>query len=147
MRSINVSKRISAAPAKVWAVLADFPNIAAWNSGVTKSFSTSDSTSGVGAQRHCDLAPFGALEETVKEWDEESRLVISIDSAKKLPMAHGLATFTLSPAGEETTVAIDYAYQPKFGFVGQILGSIALDGQFTKGFNAFLRDLDKAARK
>lgn len=147
MRSIKVSKRISAAPATVWAVLADFPNIAAWNSVVTKSFSTSDSTSGVGAQRHCDLAPFGALEETVKEWDEASRLVISIDSAKKLPMAHGLATFTLSPAGEETNVTIDYAYQPKFGFVGQILGSIALDGQFTKGFNGFLKDLDKAARK
>jgi len=147
MRSIKVSKRISATPAAVWAVLADFPNIAAWNSGVAKSFSTSDSTSGVGAQRHCDLAPFGALEETVKEWDEASRLVISIDSAKKLPMAHGLATFSLSPTGEETIVTIDYAYQPKFGFVGQILGSIALDGQFTKGFNGFLKDLDKASRK
>lgn len=147
MRSIEVSKRISAPPAAVWAVLADFPNIAAWNSGVAKSFSTSDSTSGVGAQRHCDLAPFGALEETVKEWDEASRMVISIDSAKKLPMARGVATFTLSPTGEETMVTIDYAYQPKFGLVGQILGSIALDGQFTKGFNAFLRDLDKAVRK
>ena len=82
MRSIKVSRRIPTAPAKVWAVLADFPNIATWNTGVSKSFATSDSTGGVGAQRHCDLAPFGELEETVKEWDDTRRMVISIDSAK-----------------------------------------------------------------
>ncbi len=83
MRSIKVSRRIPAAPTKVWAVLADFPNIAKWNTGVTKSFATSDSRGGMGAQRHCDLAPFGELEETVKEWDDTRRMVISIDSAKK----------------------------------------------------------------
>ncbi len=81
MRSIKVSRRIPSAPAKIWAVLADFPNIATWNTGVAKSFATSDSTGGVGAQRHCDLAPFGELEETVKEWDETRRMVIRIDSA------------------------------------------------------------------
>ena len=146
MRAIKVNRRISAAPAAVWAVLADFPNIAAWNSGVAKSFSTSESTSGVGAQRHCDLAPFGALEETVKEWDEARRLVINIDSAKKLPMSRGVATFILGAAGEDgTDVTIEYAYQPKFGVLGQLLGSIALDGQFTKGFNGFLKDLDTAS--
>ncbi|MFP6690296.1 MAG: SRPBCC family protein [Alphaproteobacteria bacterium] len=142
MRSITVKRRISAAPAAVWAVLADFPNIAAWNSSVTKSFSTSESTSGVGAQRHYDLAPFGALEETVKEWEEERRLVVNIDSAKKLPMSRGAATFLLNAAGDGAT---EVANQPKFGVIGQLLGSIALDGQFTKGFTAFLKDFDTAS--
>ena len=139
MRSITVKRRTSAAPA---AVLADFPNIAAWNSGVMKSFSTSESTSGVGAQRHCDLAPFGALEETVKEWEEERRLVVNIDSVKKLPMSRGVATFLLNAAGDGAT---EVANQPKFGVIGQLLGSIALDGQFTTGFTAFLKDLDTAS--
>ena len=75
MRSINVSRRIPSAPENVWAILADFPNIATWSSGVAKSFATSDSVAGVGAQRHCDLAPFGELEETVKEWDDTRRMV------------------------------------------------------------------------
>ena len=118
MRSIKVSRRISAAPADVWAVLADFPNIAAWNSGVAKSFSTSEATDGVGARRHCDLAPFGELEETIKEWDEPHRLVVSIDSAKKLPIAHGLVTFVLVPAEDATETSIEYAYKPKFGLLG-----------------------------
>jgi uncharacterized protein YndB with AHSA1/START domain len=147
MRSIKVSRRIPSAPAKVWAVLADFPNIATWNTGVSKSFATSDSTDGIGAQRHCDLAPFGELEETVKEWDETRRMVISIDSAKKLPIAHGEVTFVLIPVDDATEVSINYAYKPKFGVLGQIIGNVALDGQLTKGFNGFLKDLDAASQR
>ena len=147
MRTIDVSRRIPSGPGKIWAVLADFPNIATWNTGVTKSFATSDRTGGVGAQRHCDLAPFGELEETVKEWDEASRMVISIDSAKKLPIAHGEVTFVLSPADDATEVSVTYIYQPKFGLLGQIMGSLVLDGQLTKGFKGFLKDLDAASQR
>ncbi len=147
MRSSRLSRRIPTAPEKVWAILADFPNIATWNRGVAKSFATSDSTSGVGAQRHCDLAPFGELEETVKEWDDVRRMVISIDSAKKLPIAFGEVTFVLSPADDATEVSLHYAYQPKFGLLGEIMGSVALDRQLTKGFRGFLKDLDTASQR
>ena len=147
MRSINVSRRIPSSPANVWAVLADFPNIATWNRGVAKSFATSDSTGGVGAQRHCDLVPFGELEETVKEWDDPRRMVVSIDSAKKLPIAHGEVTFVLSPTDDATEVSVNYTYKPKFGLLGQIIGSLALDGQLTKGFKVFLKDLDAASQR
>ncbi len=147
MRSVKVSRRIFSAPEDVWAVLADFPNIATWNSAVAKSFATSESTGGVGAQRHCDLAPFGELEETVKEWDDTRRMVISIDSTKNLPIAHGEVTFVLSPVDDATEVSVDYTYKPKFGFLGQFMGSLALDGQLNKGFTVFLKDLDAASKR
>ena len=147
MRSISMSRRVPAAPEKVWAVLADFPNIATWNRGVAKSFATSDSTGGVGAQRHCDLAPFGELEETVKEWDDVRRMVIGIDSAKKLPIASGEVTFVLRPVDDATEVRLHYAYQPKFGLLGEIMGSVVLDRQLTKGFGGFLKDLDTASQR
>jgi uncharacterized protein YndB with AHSA1/START domain len=147
MRSINVSRQIPSAPEKVWAVLADFPNIASWNTGVAKSFATSGSTSGVGAQRHCDLAPFGELEETIKEWVDARRMVISIDSAKKLPIARGEVAFVLVPSDGGTEIRVNYAYQPKFGLLGQIMASLALDRQLTKGFNGFLKDLDTASQR
>ena len=150
MRSIRASRRIASTPDKVWAVLADFPNIAAWNRGVAKSFATSESTDGVGAQRHCDVTPFGELEETVREWDDTRRMVVSIDSAKKLPVAHGEAIFTLGTEDDATEdgateVSVDFTYQPKFGFLGQIMGSLALDRQLTKGFKGFLKDLEVAS--
>lgn len=147
MRSIEVHRNIPAASAKVWAVLADFPNIASWNTGVKKSFATSQSTGGVGTQRHCDLAPFGELEETIKEWDDTRCMVVSIDSAKKLPIAHAEVTFELSPADDATEVTVTYAYQPKFRLLGQIMSRLVLDGQLTKGFNAFLQDLEVAATR
>ncbi len=146
MRVVRVSRRIDASRTKVWAVLADFPNIADWNRGVSRSYATSDATAGVGAKRHCDLAPVGALEETVTGWREEERWEIKIDSAAKLPIAHGLATFILSSVDTATDVSVEYSYEPKFGFLGQLMGRLMLDGQLTKGFAAFLKDLERAAR-
>ena len=127
-----------------WAVLADFPNIARWNSGVAKSFATSESVAGVGAQRHCDLSPTGTLEETIREWDPENRMVVSIDSATRLPIRRGEVTFTLTGEGEGSTTAIDYRYETKWGPIGRLMGPM-LDGQLTKGFTGFLADLEKAA--
>ena len=147
MRTIEVERDIDAPQSSVWAVLADFPNIASWNSGVKKSFSTSDTTQGVGAQRHCDLAPAGALEETFQVWEPDSRLEISIDSASGLPIRHGLAKFALEASGSGTRVTIAYCYEPKFGPLGQLMGRLVMDGQLTKGFTGFLKDLDRAARE
>lgn len=146
MRVVKAKKQIGATPDKVWAVLADFPNIANWNSGVSRSYATSDATTGVGAKRHCDL-PIGSLEETVTGWEEEKRMEIKIDSAARLPIAHGLATFTLNGADAATDVSIEYSYKPKFGFLGHLMGRFVLDGQFAKGFAGFLKDLDEASRK
>ena len=147
MRVVKVSRQIDASPTRVWTVLADFPNIADWNSGVNRSYSTSDATAGVGAKRHCDLAPIGALEETVTGWDEDRRLEIRIDSAAKLPIVHGLATFTLDSADAGTDVHIEYSYQPRFGFLGQLMGRFVLDTQLTRGFARFLKDLEQASRE
>ena len=147
MRVVKAKRQIGASPAKVWAVLADFPNIADWNRGVNRSYATSDATAGVGAKRHCDLVPMGELEETVTGWDEEKSMEIKIDSAAKLPIAHALATFTLSGADAATDVSIEYSYEPKFGFLGHLMGRLMLDAQLTKGFTGFLKDLEHASRK
>ena len=146
MRVIRVSRQIEGSRDKVWAVLADFPNIAAWNSGVNQSYSTSEATTGVGAKRHCDLAPTGALEETIVRFEEGKFLEISIDSAAKPPIARGLASFTLSGDDGTTDVSIEYGYEPKFGFLGQLMGSLILDRQLTKGFTGFLKDLEQASQ-
>lgn len=146
MREISVDRTIEAPPAAVWKVLADFPNIADWNSGVKLSRSTSDSTGGVGATRHCDLAPVGELEETIAEWDPENKMVVSIDSTAKLPIKHGLVTFSLDEQSDSvTTTSIRYEYEPGYGPIGKMMGPM-VDKQLTKGFGGFLEDLDAAAQ-
>jgi uncharacterized protein YndB with AHSA1/START domain len=145
MRNIKLDRKLDASRSAVWAVLADYPNIASWNSGVNKSFSTGAATEGVGATRHCDLAPMGGLEETIREWEPESKLAISIDKASKLPIKSGLATFTMAESGEATDFTLSYDYEPKFAPLVFIMGPM-LDKQFKKGFSGFIDDLEKAAR-
>ncbi len=139
MRSVHVSRQMSAPRSAVWSVLADFPNISTWNGGVKDSHATSEATAGVGAQRHCDLAPVGTLEETIAEWVDGERMVVNIDSATKLPIERGVATFSL---GDDTTT-IDYEFEPK-GLIGRLTAPL-LARQLTKGFGGFLADLDAAA--
>ena len=127
------------------AVLADYPNIASWNTGIKQSFATSQATEGVGAMRHCDLAPMGALEETVKEWEPESKMVISIDSATRIPIKRGQMTFSLAEAGDNTDFQMSYDYEPKLAFLSFVVGPM-LDKQLRKGFGGFLDDLEPAAQ-
>lgn len=138
-RTISLARHLDVPPDAVWAVLADFPNISVWNSGVKSSHSTSTADQGVGATRHCDLAPLGALEETVREWEPGRRMVISIDEARRLPIRTATATFVIEPDGDGTEISIDYQYDPQ-GPVGAVL-----DRQLTKGFTGFIDDLARAA--
>lgn len=144
MREIEVSRDMTAGRPEIWSVLADFPNISAWNGGVKASRATSEATGGVGATRHCDLAPMGALEETVQEWVPEERMVISIDESKRLPIKSGLVTITLGDGTASSPTTLHYAYQPGLGPLGAVIGPL-LDKQLSKGFTGFLEDLDKAA--
>jgi uncharacterized protein YndB with AHSA1/START domain len=130
---------MNASPDAVWAVLADFPNIAAWNGGVKTSYATSATIEGVGARRHCDLAPIGTLEETVREWEPARRMVVSIDEARRLPLRSATATFVIEPNRAGAEVSIEYSYDPQ-GPVGRMM-----DRQLSKGFAGFLADLERAA--
>jgi len=48
MRKISVNREIQVPRAAVWDVLGDFPNIAACDRGVTKSYATGDVADSVG---------------------------------------------------------------------------------------------------
>ena len=146
MRTISVGRSLAAPRSAVWNVLADFPGISKWNSGITDSYSTSEATEGVGAQRHCDVAPMGALEETVVEWSPEDKMVVSIDEAQKLPIRRGEMTFLLGEDGERTTYSMTYRYVPKGGPLSFVFGPF-LDRMLTKGFNGFVDDLETEASR
>lgn len=143
MRSIQVQRTIPASPQAVWDVLADFPNISQWNSGVKTSHATGP-IEGVGAMRHCDLAPLGSLEEVVSAWEERTKMTVEIE-ASKLPLKRGEVTFDLTSDDDTaTTVVVTYNYTSKLPFLDPILGK-TMDKQLASGFDGFLEDLDKAA--
>ena len=87
------------------AVLADYPNIADWNSGVDASCSLGTPPGGGGAKRRCELTPGATLHATVTQWDEQERTVIDIGEITKMQSQHATMTFTLD--GGMTTSARD----------------------------------------
>lgn len=147
MRNVTIERTLAASKAAVWGVLADFANIADWNDGVSASYATNDVVDGVGAKRHCDLAPMGTLEETVQEWEPEARMVISIDSVTRLPIKRGLMTFSLNEGGSEsaTPFTLNYDFEPGGGILSFITGPL-LQRQLAKGFAGFLDNLESAAQ-
>ena len=104
MRNVKLERTLAAPRSSVWAVLADYHNIADWNDGVKKSYAIGDAIEGVGAQRQTELVPTGAMRmrETVAEWVPEERMVIAIDKVEKMPVKQARMTFTLSDDGETT---------------------------------------------
>jgi uncharacterized protein YndB with AHSA1/START domain len=144
MRNVRVERTLAVGRSSVWAVLADYPNIADWNHGLKNSYAIGEATEDVGAQRQTELIPAGAMRETVVEWVPEEKMVIAIDEIEKMPVKQARMTFTLS--GDETTVVgMTYEYEPKGGPLAFIVGPI-LDRQMSKGFNGFIDYLEPAAQ-
>lgn len=145
MRNIRVARTVAAPRATVWAVLADYPNISAWNDGVQNSYAIGEALEGVGAQRQCELIPSGAMRETVKEWIPEEKMVIAIDQIEKLPLKGATMTFTLAERGEKTPFRMSYDFDPKGGPFAFVVAAM-LSRPMNKGFNGFIDSLEKAAQ-
>jgi len=146
MRNVKLERTLAAPQSSVWAVLADYPNIADWNDGVKNSYAIGDATEGVGAQRQTELAPDGKMRmrETVTEWVPEERMVMAIDKMEKMPVKQARMTFTLSGGDETTLFTMSYNYEPK-GALWSFLGPV-LDRQFGKGFSGFIDLLEPVAQ-
>ena len=145
MRNIKIERTVAAPRANVWAVLADYPNIAEWNDGVQNSYAIGEAVDGVGAQRQCELTPSGAMRETVSEWVPEEKMVIAIDQIEKMPVKDATMTFTLADNGETTPFTMSYDYDPKGGPLAFVVAAM-LSRPMNKGFNGFIDGLEKAAR-
>ncbi len=147
MRNVEVERTVAAPRSSVWAVLADYPNIADWNDGVTKSYGIGDAAEGIGAVRQCELAPNGSMQmrETVAEWVPEEKMVIAIDQIEKMPVKRATMTFSMSDGGDTTSFTMRYEYEPKGGPLAALYGPM-MDKQMRKGFNGFVDSLQTAAQ-
>ena len=146
MRNVRFERTLGAPRSSVWSVLADYPNIADWNEGLTKSYAIGDATEGVGAQRQTELVPDGAMRmrETVAEWVPEEKMVLTVDKIEKMPVKRARMTFTLS--GDVTPMlTLSYDYEPKGGPLGSILG-LMIDRQMKKGLSGFVNNLESEAQ-
>ena len=142
MTHLMTSVYINASPDHVWRILSDFGNVYRYNPSVPTSCSTGEESSGLGATRHCDLAPFGSVEERIIEFEEGSRLVVDIfDSEKLPPFEHSIADLKIESEGTGTRFVGTLDYQLKGGALGRALNSAGARRSFEKAWTRFTAGL------
>ncbi|MEO6457712.1 MAG: SRPBCC family protein [Chloroflexia bacterium] len=142
MSSFTTETRIDAPVDKVWAALADIGAIHRWNPGVVQSHVTTDSASGIGAGRHCDLGGRNYLKEEVVEWSMGKRLTMRITDTN-LPFKSADIRFRLQAGGSSTIVTVSPDYSLKFGLLGKMLDRLYVRGNYMKGMRALLSGLKR----
>ncbi len=141
MGSFSTEIQIDAPKEKVWEVLADLGGIYKWNPGVSHSRSTSESSGGEGATRHCDLSnPSGYLEERAFDWREGEGYKIDIFESS-FPIERNVVEFTVRADRDGTIVSVSPDYRLKFGPIGALLDRLILGRQMRKGMENLLAGL------
>jgi hypothetical protein len=144
-RHIRVQRRMAASTESVWALFADFPNLASHWRGLRATRAIGDQTGGVGARRRVELKPIGGMDETVTIWEEGRRIDTQNLPSASVPFKHAESTLTLEPDAEGTLATFDYRYVPRGGPLGRLAGPL-IDKMLTGTFTDMLAATDEAAR-
>jgi hypothetical protein len=135
---------MSASTGSVWALYADFPNLASHWTGLRATSAIGDQAGGVGARRQVRLKPVGRMEETVTVWEEGHRIDTQNQPSWSVPFKQARSSLTLEPDGEGTVTTFDYHYLPRGGPLGRITGPL-IDRMLTATFADMLAASEKAA--
>ncbi len=143
-RHLTVRRQAAASCDSVWAVCADFPNLADHWDGLKASRPIGDQTRGVGARRQVDLKPVGALVETVTAWEQGRTLATTNQPSALVPFKQAEARLTLEPHGDGTAITFDYRYVPRGGPMGRLTGPV-IDRMLRTNFESMLAAIEEAA--
>lgn len=121
MTSVESSVEIPAEAAAVWAVLADFGDLARWTRPVQHSWLVSEQTEGLGAVRRVQVGRLAMIEEIVT-WDPERAVGYTITGLPPI-VRRATNTWTLTPIGDGTRVTltsdIDTGSRPPLSLVAR----------------------------
>jgi hypothetical protein len=143
-RHLTVQRRMSASADSLWALFADFPNLASHWRGLRSTSALGDQAGGVGACRRVGLKPVGTMEETVTVWEEGRRIDTANQPSASVPFKRAASSLVLEPDGDGTLATFDYRYVPRGGPLGRVTGPL-IDKMLTATFTDMLTATDEAA--
>jgi carbon monoxide dehydrogenase subunit G len=144
MARISGEIHIQAAKEEVWATIADLGAVQGFHPGVCTSYYTSERRQGVGASRHCDLKPFGSVEERATEWNEGESVTLEIYDGKSMPpfrAAHGKMSVESNGAG--TIARLTLEYEMRYGLLGRVMDRLMVRSRFERMVPAVLAGLKR----
>lgn len=103
---------IAAPQSAVWAVLSDLETAERYDAFIERAFYVSETRTGVGAARQCDLPDGSSIQERVIAWDEGNGYDIeaSDDPTGAFPLVNQRVRFELESTRDGTLVRMTFSY-------------------------------------
>jgi len=148
MHRVTVSKVIDAPATKVWDLLADFENTYVYHPIVAHSKSLNGKSTGLGAQRQCDMYSGASVQEEITSFDRvNSTYEVTVTDHGPFPLTSMVVDIRVTPApGNKAKVTYDGAFQPKFGPVGWLMAKLMMKRQFGTMFASLIDGVDTHLR-
>ena len=124
MSTVTHETRVNASAEKVWKVLADFGNVYRWAPNVLESYSITEDNEGVGTARHCEVADFGGLDETVIDWNDGLDYTFEIFNVG--PIKKAISTWAIRSDGSDVIVTTTIRFETKFGPLGALMDRLLI---------------------
>lgn len=128
----------------MWGVLHDFGDIQKWSPGVKGSELTSQGPVAEGSTRHCDLAPFGGVDERIDLHQPNERLTVHIFGTSRLPISDAVADFNIAAHDGGTKLTLHYTYT--LNTFGRLVRGYT-DKQMTKGIGGMAKALQAESER
>jgi hypothetical protein len=125
---------------EAWQVLKDFGGHYQFNPLIQLSPITNGITDGLGAEREIVLYDGSSMRQIILDYVEGESLLIGFTETD-LPIKNATAKFTIEPPDQPfCRVSIEITYEPKFGFVGGLMG-VFYQPTIRNRYNLVLRGL------
>ncbi len=144
MTEFTITRQIDAPVEHVWEVLQDFGGIHRWSPGVKHSELTSGGPVSEGSTRHCDFAPFGAVNERIERHELHQRLTVNLYETFKLPISGAVADFNLESKDGGTELNLHYSYTPNL--MGRLMKGYT-ETQMRKGIGGMAKALQRESER
>jgi ligand-binding SRPBCC domain-containing protein len=142
MTTLTNQITIAAPRQAVWQALTHLDLLDQYDPAVRSSQLVGEQTSGLGAQRRCDLRPTGWLIERVAVWRPEESLAFELVTCS-LPVSRLRHDYTVTQVAVETVVTQVMTYELKYGVAGKALDIAVLRRQWDRGIKGFLHGLQQ----
>ena len=137
MNEVSAEIEVQVAPQKAWEILSDLTAMQNYMPGLSEVRLTSESSGGLGAERHCRFDDGVELTERVVEWNPEKDYTLETTAFKGVPMRTNVITFSLRGDGDQTTLTQTMRYEMKGWLLAPIMERMAA-GMMRKALNGAL---------
>ncbi len=144
MTTIDHEIQAACPPERIWALLADLKAVERYNRGVKRATIEGVQTTGVGAQRSCDLVPRGRVVERVTHWEDGRALGLEVvESDWPIHFMRWVTRIEPNDGGTRITQSLEYSV--KFGPLGWLLDRLVMKRKLTVALDEVFASLAKHA--